>query len=195
MAEEVKKQRGTTVWIDPDTLAALESYCGKYGVTKKDFVKYAVEWFDNNEVDITSETTYAHSKDSYEQLKRDKKQLPAVKEQLQTVHSLVESLPEAVSIIKEMPKAMAVAIKENSSNLATHEDMQEQAAKLDKLLDSSKAIQTENSQLVVENERLRARLEEAVRELERCKGLFSKPNEQVISAIKKEFGVKKLNID
>lgn len=189
MAEEVKKQRGTTVWIDPDTLAALESYCGKYGVTKKDFVKYAVEWFDNNEVDITSETTYAHSKDSYEQLKRDKKQLPAVKEQLQTVHSLVESLPEAVSIIKEMPKAMAVAIKENSSNLATHEDMQEQAAKLDKLLDSSKAIQTENSQLVVENERLRARLEEAVRELERCKGLFSKPNEQVINSIKKQLEI------
>ena len=187
MAEEVKKQRGTTVWIDPDTLAALESYCGKYGVRKKDFVKYAVEWFDNNEVDITSETTYAHSKDSYEQLKRDKKQLPAVKEQLQTVHSLVESLPEAVSIIKEMPKAMAVAIKENSANLASHEDIQEQAAKLDQIIEGNRSVQAENSRLAAENERLRSRLEEAVRELERCKGLFSKPNEQVINSIKKQL--------
>ena len=39
MAEEQKRQRGTTVWIDPDTLVALEGYCRKYGVTKKDFVK------------------------------------------------------------------------------------------------------------------------------------------------------------
>lgn len=186
MAEEVKKQRGTTVWIDPDTLAALESYCGKYGVTKKDFVKYAVEWFDHNDVDINSETTYGHNKESYEQIKKDRKQLPAVKDQIQSMISMVEGLPDA---IKGIPQSLAVAIKENSSNLATHEDMQEQADKLDKLLDSSKAIQTENSQLVVENERLRARLEEAVRELERCKGLFSKPNEQVINSIKKQLEI------
>ena len=186
MAEEVKKQRGTTVWIDPDTLAALESYCGKYGVTKKDFVKYSVEWFDKNEVDITSETTYAHSKDSYEQLKRDKKQLPAVKDQIQEMLSMFEGLPDAINSI---PQAMAVAIKENSANLATHEDLQAQTSKLDQLLDGSKTIQSENSRLMAENERLRARLEEAVRELERCKGLFSKPNEQVINSIKKQLEI------
>lgn len=184
MAEEQKKQRGTTVWIDPDTLVALEGYCSKYSVTKKDFVKFAVEWFEKNEVDITSETTYAHCKESYEQLKKDQKSLPAVKDQLQTVQSLVENLPETISLIKGIPQAMAVAIKENSSNLATHEDVKEQSSKLDQLLDNSKAIQVENSQLVSENERLRSRLEEAARELERCKGLFSKPNDQVINSIK-----------
>ena len=85
MAEEQKRQRGTTVWIDPDTLVALEGYCGKYGVTKKDFVKYAVEWFEKNEVDITSETTYAHESESYQRLKQDQKQLPAVKDQIQAI--------------------------------------------------------------------------------------------------------------
>ena len=184
MAEEVKKQRGTTVWIDPETLMALEAYCSRYGVTKKDFVKYAVEWFDHNDVDINSETTYGHNKESYEQLKKDKKQLPAVKDQIQEMLSMFEGLPDA---IKGIPQSLAVTIKENSANLASHEDIQEQAAKLDQVIEGNRSVQAENSRLAAENERLRARLEEAVRELERCKGLFSKPNEQVISAIKKEL--------
>ena len=184
MAEEQKRQRGTTVWIDPDTLVALEGYCSRYSVTKKDFVKYAVEWFEKNEVDITSETTYAHESESYQRLKHDQKQLPAVKDQIQAMFSLVESLPDA---IKGIPQAMADAIKETSANLATQEDMQDHASKLDRIIEGNRSVQAENSQLVAETERLRARLEEAVRELERCRGMFSKPNERVISAIKKEL--------
>lgn len=183
MAEE-KKQRGTTVWIDPETLVALEGYCGKYGVTKKDFVKFAVEWFDKNGVDITSETTYAHVSESYEQLKRDQKQLPAVKDQVEAIFSLVESLPET---IKGIPQAMAIAIKESSANLATHEDMAAQAAKIDILLSDRRKLQGDIVQYMEEYLRMRSRLEEAVRELERCRGMFSKPNEKVIQAIKKEL--------
>ena len=184
MAEEQKKQRGTTVWIDPDTLVALEGYCSKYNVTKKDFVKYAVEWFEKNEVDITSETTYAHANENYQQLKRDQKQLPAVKDQIQAMFSLVESLPEA---IKGIPQSWAVAIKETSANLATNEDMAEQSKKIDILLSDSRKLQGDMVQYMEEYLRMRARLEEAVRELERCRGMFSKPNERVISAIKKEL--------
>ena len=183
MAEE-KKQRGTTVWIDPDTLVALEGYCGKYGVTKKDFVKYAVEWFEMNEVDITSETTYTHVSESYEQLKRDQKQLPAVKDQIQAMFSMVESLPDA---IKGIPQAMAVSIKENSANLATREDMAEQSRKIDILLSDRRKLQGDIVRYMEEYLRMRALLEEAVRELERCRGMFSKPNEKVIQAIKKEL--------
>ena len=185
MAEEQKRQRGTTVWIDPETLVALEGYCGKFGVTKKDFVKYAVEWFEKNEVDITSETTYAHANENYQQLKRDQKQLPAVKDQIQAMFSLVESLPEA---IKGIPQSLAVAIKENSANFATQEDMAEQSRKSDILLSDRRKLQGDIVQYMEEYLRMRALLEEAVRELERCKGwLFSKPNEQVISVIKKEL--------
>lgn len=184
MAEEQKRQRGTTVWIDPDTLVALEGYCGKYGVTKKDFVKYAVEWFEKNEVDITSETTYAHESESYQRLKQDQKQLPAVKDQIQAMFSLVESLPEA---IKGIPQAMADAIKETSANLATQEDLAAQSKKIDILLSDRRKLQGDIVQYMEEYLRMRARLEEAVRELERCKWPFSKPNEQVIKAIKKEL--------
>ena len=185
MAEEQKRQRGTTVWIDPETLVALEGYCGKFGVTKKDFVQYAVEWSEKNEVDITSETTYAHANENYQQLKRDQKQLPAVKDQIQAMFSLVESLPEA---IKGIPQSLAVAIKENSANFATQEDMAEQSRKIDILLSDRRKLQGDIVQYMEEYLRMRALLEEAVRELERCKGwLFSKPNEQVISVIKKEL--------
>ena len=185
MAEEQKKQRGTTVWIDPDTLVALEGYCSKYNVTKKDFVKYAVEWFEKNEVDITSETTYAHDSESYQRLKLDQKQLPAVKDQIQAMLSLVESLPEA---IKGIPQVMADAIKETSANLVTQEDMAEQSRKIDILLSDRHKLQGDIVQYMEEYLRMRALLEEAVRELERCKSVFfSKPNEKVISVIKKEL--------
>lgn len=184
MAEEQKKQRGTTVWVDPDTLVALEGYCSRYGVTKKDFVKYAVEWFDKNEVDITSETTYAHTSESYEQLKRDQKQLPAVKDQIQAMFSLIESLPDKIN---GMPQSLAVAIKESSANLATHEDMAAQSAKIDILLSDRRKLQGDIVQYMEEYLRMRSRLEEAVRELERCRGMFSKPNEKVIQAIKQEL--------
>ena len=184
MAEEQKKQRGTTVWIDPDTLVALEGYCSRYSVTKKDFVKYAVEWFEKNEVDITSETTYAHANENYQQLKRDQKQLPAVKDQIQAMFSMVESLPDA---IKGIPQAMADAIKENSANLATHEDVAAQSKKIDILLSDRRKLQGDIVQYMEEYLRMRARLEEALRELERCRSVFSKPNERVISAIKKEL--------
>ena len=183
MAEE-KKQRGTTVWIDPDTLVALEGYCNKYNVTKKDFVKYAVEWFDKNGVDITSETTYAHESESYEQLKRDQKQLPAVKDQIQAIFSLIESLPDKIN---GMPQSLAVAIKESSANLATHEALEAQTAQIERQIREIRPMQEELDRKIAQSERLRARLEEAVRELERCKGLFAKPNEQVIAAIKKEL--------
>ena len=187
MAEEQKKQRGTTVWIDPDTLVALEGYCNKYNVTKKDFVKYAVEWFDKNGVDITSETTYAHESESYEQLKRDQKQLPAVKDQIQAMLSLVESLPE---VIKGIPQSLAVSIKENSANLATHADVAAQSKKIDILLSDRRKLQGDIVQYMEEYLRMRTRLEEALMELERCRGIwgmFSKPNEKVISVIKKEL--------
>ena len=185
MAEEQKRQRGTTVWIDPDTLVALEGYCSRYSVTKKDFVKYAVEWFEKNEVDITSDTTYAHANENYQQLKRDQKNLPAVKDQIQAMFSLVESLPDA---IKGIPQAMADAIKENSANLATHEDIAEQSRKIDILLSDRRKLQGDIVQYMEEYLRMRALLEEAVRELERCKSVFfSKPNEKVISVIKKEL--------
>lgn len=184
MAEEQKKQRGTTVWIDPDTLVALEGYCSRYSVTKKDFVKYAVEWFEKNEVDITSETTYAHDSESYQRLKQDQKQLPAVKDQIQAMFSLVESLPEA---IKGIPQAMADAIKETSANLATQESIEAQTAQMKRHISELRPIQDDLERKIAQTERLRARLEEAVRELERCRGVFSKPNEQVISAIKKDL--------
>ena len=184
MAEEQKKQRGTTVWIDPDTLVALEGYCNKYNVTKKDFVKYAVEWFDKNGVDITSETTYAHESESYEQLKRDQKQLPAVKDQIQAMFSMVESLPDA---IKGIPQSLAVAIKESSANLATQESIEAQTAQMKRHISELRPIQEDLERKIAQTERLHARLEEAVRELERCRGVFSKPNEQVISAIKKDL--------
>ena len=184
MAEEQKRQRGTTVWIDPDTLVALEGYCSRYSVTKKDFVKYAVEWFEKNEVDITSDTTYAHANENYQQLKRDQKNLPAVKDQIQAMFSLVESLPDA---IKGIPQSLAVAIKENSANLATQEDLAAQSKKIDILLSDRRKLQGDIVQYMEEYLRMRARLEEAVRELERCRRMFSKPNEQVIKAIKKEL--------
>ena len=184
MAEEQKRQRGTTVWIDPDTLVALEGYCSRYSVTKKDFVKYAVEWFEKNEVDITSETTYAHESESYQRLKHDQKQLPAVKDQIQAMFSLVESLPDA---IKGIPQSLAVAIKENSANLATQEAIDAQTARIERHISDLRPIQEDLNRKIAQTERLRSRLEEAVRELERCRRMFSKPNEQVISAIKKEL--------
>ena len=184
MAEEQKKQRGTTVWIDPDTLVALEGYCSKYGVTKKDFVKYAVEWFEKNEVDITSDTAYAHESESYQRLKQDQKQLPAVKDQIQAMFSLIESLPDKIN---GMPQSLAVAIRENSANLATQEALEAQTARIERHISDLRPIQEDLNQKIAQTERLRSRLEEAVRELERCRGMFSKPNEQVIQAIKKEL--------
>lgn len=186
MAEE-KKQRGTTVWIDQDTLVALEGYCGKYKVTKKDFVKYAVEWFQHNDVDIVSETSYGHQKDADEQLKRDQKQLPAVKDQIEKLVSMVNNIPDVKSMINEMPQKLALAIQQHSVDLASHEDMEAQAAKLDKLLTDRRELKDDIVKFMNESLRFRARLEEAVRELERCRGMFSKPNEQVIKAIKKEL--------
>ena len=183
MPEENKKQRGTTVWIDPETLLKLEDYCNKYGVTKKDFVKFAVEWFERNEVDITSDSAYANWKQSYEQIKTDQKQLPSLKEQIDHLMSNVEVLPTLVKQIQELPQKLSYLLQQNPGNFMTKDVIEEHITTLDQAI--SKSQHNKVCRSVEQILRLQALLSEALRELERCRGLFSRPNEKVIEEIHK----------
>lgn len=58
MKEKNQQKKTTTIAIDIATSESLDTYCRKHGILKKDFVKIALEWFDNMDIDITSETHY-----------------------------------------------------------------------------------------------------------------------------------------
>lgn len=58
MKEQINTKRTTTIAINIATSQAVESYCNKLGILKKDFVALAIKWFVNNNIDITSETQF-----------------------------------------------------------------------------------------------------------------------------------------
>ena len=51
-------KRGTSIAISSDTLEAVNEYCTKYRIPKKSFVELALKWVTENDIDLSSETTY-----------------------------------------------------------------------------------------------------------------------------------------
>lgn len=95
MKNDFKIKKGTTIAVDIATSEALDGYCKRCGILKKDFVRIALEWFDELDIDITSETHYKP-----EQMIRDAEleQLPIVKQQVNGLYQLLSGFIDKATI-------------------------------------------------------------------------------------------------
>ena len=59
----LKEGKGTTIAVHIVTQTFLDLYCKRCGILKQDFVRVALEWFNEIDIDITSETRYTSEQD------------------------------------------------------------------------------------------------------------------------------------
>ena len=169
---EPQKQRGTTIWVDIETSYKISEYCQKHGIDKKSFVRMAIEWIVEGNIDLTSETKYWPARMAD---KNDKQDIPAIRSQIQLTLSSLESLPDLISnrIIEEIGVTNKV-ISESAtdSNKTILEAIRQQESAIEAM-----TIEINNH---AEIEKMRQSIRMAVEELKRCKGLFAKPNQVII---------------
>lgn len=171
----VKKRAGTTIWVDGETSERVTRYCQRIGIDKKNFVRLAIEWIESGNIDLKSETKYWPV---HEANKKDKQEVPAIREQVQVAIASLESLPDLVSarIIEKLnasSKALAESSKE--SNDAMLEALRQQGASFEAMKDELHQHK--------EAETLLNYLRMAVTELRRCEGLFTRANPEVIKQL------------
>lgn len=163
-----KKRAGTTIWVDDESSERVTRYCQRIGIDKKNFVRLAIEWIDSGNVDLKSETKYWPV---HEANKKDKQEVPAIREQVQTAIASLETLPDLVSArIIEKLNASSKALAESSDSL--QQSLRQQAASISSMKDEFRQYK--------EAEELRNSLRMAIAELHRCESLFTRANPEVI---------------
>ena len=95
MKNEYKTKKGTTIAVDIATSEALDGYCKRCGILKKDFVRIALEWFNELDIDITSET---HYKPEQTIKNEELEQLPIVKQQVNGLYQLMAGFIDKTTI-------------------------------------------------------------------------------------------------
>lgn len=147
----------TTLAVNISVSDRIEEYCKRRGMLKKDFVPRAIEYIENFDVDLTSETMYFEDKKAEREAKtaerEDVKQLPAIRERLTRLDEIL-NLAQANG-----------ALEERSSILqGDNAQMKEELAEL--------------RQQAIQNAIL---LEKAKAELRRLgKGMFNRPDKAVM---------------
>lgn len=167
-----KKRAGTTIWVDDESSERVTRYCQRIGIDKKNFVRLAIEWIDSGNIDLKSETKYWPV---HEANKKDKQEVPAIREQVQAAIASLETLPDLVSariIDKLNASSKALAESSKESNDAMLEALRQQGASFEAMKDELRQYK--------EAEELRNSLRMAVAELRRCESLFTRANPEVI---------------
>ena len=175
---EVKnlKQRGTTIWVDLESSNKVSEYCKKIGIDKKSFVRMAIEWILDGNIDLTSETKYWPARIAE---KNDKQDIPAIRNQVQEALSSLDALPDLISnrIIEELGVTNKV-ISESATD--SNKIILEAIRQQESAIETMKRDINDHTEI----EKMRQSIHMAVAELERCKGLFAKPNQTVIDNLR-----------
>ena len=150
----------TTIAVSVEISDRIEAYCKKHGMLKKDFLKYAIQYIEDFNVDLTSETQYIEEKRVEEQQKNEIQALATMHERFNFLQELRDN-----GTYKERSTAQEAEIKELKKQI---NDLKGQINDL-------------NSQL----KDVEVLFAKAKTELQHCKGLFSSANSQVL----KELGL------
>lgn len=178
-AAPTKKRTGTTIWVDDESSERVTRYCQRIGIDKKNFVRLAIEWIDSGNIDLRSETKYWPV---HEANKKDKQEVPAIREQVQSAIASLETLPDLVTTrIMERLEGSSRAIADSSKehNETIMQALREQGESLDEMIGEFRKY--------AEAQSLRNSLRMAVAELRRCESLFTRANPSIIEQLEKQI--------
>ena len=144
----------TTIAVSVEISERIEEYCKKHSMLKKDFLRYAIQYIEDFDVDLTSETQYKEEKREEEQQKNEIQALATMHEKFNFLQELRDN-----GTYKERVKHL----KEDNDRLC--DEINQLKEKLKKL---------ENVDIL---------LAKAKTELQHCKGLFSSANSQVLKEL------------
>lgn len=119
----LKEGKGTTIAVDIVTSKSLDLYCKRCGILKKDFVRVALEWFNDLDIDITSETRYKPEQDiKHEEME----QLPVVKQQMDGLYQLMANFishaTPNIDVITKNAEDMGIIKAQNEILRSQNED-------------------------------------------------------------------------
>ena len=167
MGKEEKKT--TTIAIDVDTSMSIDRYCREKGILKKDFVRLAMNFIDQFNVDLSSQDFYLLEQAKKEDEQNDIKLLPSLRKTLPVLEEFLEKMPELINAAhskgKEEGEVMAAEAKikelsvQNNDLKGEIDVLHERVAKLETLLSIAKS------------------------ELKRCDSFFKKPSQTVIDQL------------
>ncbi len=167
MGKEEKKT--TTIAIDIETSMAIDRYCKDKGLLKKDFVRTAMNFIDQFNVDLSSKDLYLLEQAKKEDEKNDIKLLPSLRKTLPVLEQFLEQMPDLINAAhtrgKEEGEAMAAEAKiqeltsQNNTLKEEIDVLHERVAKLETLLSIAKG------------------------ELQRCDSFFKKPSQTIIDKL------------
>ena len=167
MGKEEKKT--TTIAIDADTSMAIDRYCKAKGILKKDFVRLAMNFIDQFNVDLSSQDLYLLEEARREDEKNDIKLLPSLRKTLPVLEDFLEKMPELIN-------AAHAKGKEEGEVMAAE-------AKIQELTSQNNALKGEIDVLHERVSKLETLLSIAKSELKRCDSFFKKPSQTVIDQL------------
>lgn len=167
MGKEEKKI--TTIAIDIETSMAIDRYCRDKGILKKDFVRLAMNFIDQFNVDLSSQDLYLLDQAKKEDEKNDIKLLPSLRKTLPVLEQFLEQMPDLINA------AHAKGEKEGEATAA--------AAKIQELTSQNNDLKGEINELHERVAKLETLLSIAKGELQRCDSYFKKPSQTVIDQL------------
>lgn len=167
MGKEEKKT--TTIAIDIDTSMAIDRYCREKGILKKDFVRMALNFIIEFNVDLSSQDLYLIEQAKKEDEKNDIKLLPSLRKTLPVLEQFLEQIPELINATHSKGK-------EEGEMTAT-------AARIQELTSQNNDLKGEINGLHERIAKLEALISIAKSELKRCDSFFKKPSQTIIDQL------------
>ena len=167
MGKEEKKT--TTIAIDIDTSMAIDRYCREKGILKKDFVRMALNFIIEFNVDLSSQDLYLIEQAKKEDEKNDIKLLPSLRKTLPVLEQFLEQMPELINAAHSKGK-------EEGEVMAAE-------AKIQELTSQNSDLKGEVSELHERVTKLETLVSIAKDELKRCDSYFKKPSQTIIDQL------------
>lgn len=167
MGKEEKKT--TTIAIDMDTSMSIDRYCREKGILKKDFVRLAMNFIDQFNVDLSSQDLYLLEQAKKEDEKNDIQLLPSLRKTLPVLEQFLEQMPELINAAHSKGK-------EEGETMAA-------AAKIQELISQNNDLKGEINALHERVAKQETLLSIAKGELQRCDSYFKKPSQTVIGQL------------
>lgn len=144
----------TTIAVSVEISDRIEEYCKKHSMLKKDFLRYAIQYIEDFDVDLTSETQYKEEKREEEKQKNEIQALTTMHEKFNFLEELRNN-----GTLTERTKTLQADNQRLSDEVTLLRGQLGELHKTEKLLAM------------------------AITELQHCKGLFSSANSQVLKEL------------
>lgn len=167
MGKEEKKT--TTIAIDIDTSIAIDRYCRDKGILKKDFVRLAMNFIDQFNVDLSSQDLYLLDQAKREDEKNDIKLLPSLRKTLPILEQFLEQMPDLINAAHGKGK------EEGEATAAS--------ARVQELIKQNNDLKGEINILHERIAKQEALISIAKEELKRCDSFFRKPSQTIIDQL------------